>query len=405
LYPQKSETKKLRKIRVSLFHEGIPWKRVRSGGKVVWYTRFRHRGRKICVPTEARTEAERRAIEEKMKRDLDVGVENADRRGPLLTKPAYDYVQWLLTYRSQEHAIREDAALTNIVPGLHVKHLHKLRPDHIREYVDRRRGDANQRRPGKRISERTIQLEVGSFRSMLNCAVKQQWIPRNPLAGVELMPKPRYGMIDYLAPDEIVKFFESTATVEDLKKVFLLANELGCKGITVFRRGSRKAVLSSGVPGRQDASMRERPKVTSGRSEKFNVGRGSLYVHVDEDEKGLLEVFSNLGKGGGCPAQSEATARLVSLCLHCDVDTQEIVRQLTGIRCLTACSRRAGGRNVDVLSCPDGIAHAIERITGAKKERMPEDGTSATCPRCGRPREPGRCGICLSCWEGGCEGS
>ncbi len=186
----------------------MPWKRVKANGDVAWYTRFRHRGKKICVPTKARTEAECRAVEERMRRDLVVGVENGDRRGPLLTKLAYDYVQWLLTYRSQEHALRTDLALSTILERLPVKHVYKVRPDHIREYVDRRRQDVNQKRSGKHISERTIQLEVGSLRSMLNCAVKQQWIPRNPLAGVELMARPRYGMIDYLTPDEISGLFQ-----------------------------------------------------------------------------------------------------------------------------------------------------------------------------------------------------
>jgi integrase len=186
----------------------MPWKRVKANGDVAWYTRFRHRGKKICVPTKAKTEDECRQIEEKMKRDLDLGVENGDRRGPLLTKLAYEYVQWLLTYRSQEHAIRVDAALGNILPKLPVKHVYKLKPDHVREYIDRRRQDVNQKRPDKPISERTIHIEVGALRSMLNCAVKQQWIPRNPLAGVELMARPRYGMIDYLAPDEISGLFQ-----------------------------------------------------------------------------------------------------------------------------------------------------------------------------------------------------
>jgi integrase len=143
-----------------------------------------------------------------MKRDLDLSVEKGDRRGPLLTKLAYDYVQWLLTYRSQEHALRTDLALSTILESLPVKHVYKLKPDHVRDYTDRRRQDTNRKRPGKSISERTIHLEVGSLRSMLNCAVKQQWIPRNPLAGVELMARPRYGMIDYLAPDEISGLFQ-----------------------------------------------------------------------------------------------------------------------------------------------------------------------------------------------------
>jgi len=196
-----------------------------------------------------------------------------------------------------------------------------------------------------------------------------------------------------------------TAKVEDVERVFRLAHSLGCEGITVFRQGSRAAVLSSGERDRQYVTMRERPKLTSGFTEKFESGCGSLYIHVSQDKDGLLEVFSNLGRGGGCPAQSEATARLVSLCLRCNVDPQEIVRQLEGMRCPTASRRRAEGKPVDVLSCPDAIAQAILRTMNRGGGKVPVTESSEVCPRCGGPREPGRCGVCLACWEGGCDGS
>ncbi|MDP2896622.1 MAG: tyrosine-type recombinase/integrase [bacterium] len=157
-----------------------------------------------------------------MKLDLDLGVRNGDRRGPLLLKLSYEYVQWLLTYRSQEHALRTDLALSTILQRLPIKHVYKLKPDHIREYINRRRKDFNQKCSGKPISERTIHIEVGSLRSMLNCAVKQQWIPHNPLAGVELMPKPTYGMVDYLSADEIAKFFQHVEPAFRLMSNFFL---------------------------------------------------------------------------------------------------------------------------------------------------------------------------------------
>ncbi len=197
-----------------------------------------------------------------------------------------------------------------------------------------------------------------------------------------------------LAPD---------ATVDDVNRVFLLAHKLRCKGITVFRQGCRAAVMGSGVNVRPYTQMRNRPKVTLGRSEKSKTGCGSLYVHVAHDERGLLEVFSNLGKGGGCPAQSEATARLTSLCLRSDVNPREIIRQLSGIRCPTACSRHAQGSPVDVLSCPDAIAKAVGTIVGDREKAIAGGRSLAACPACGGPREPGRCGICLSCWAGGCQ--
>jgi len=197
----------------------------------------------------------------------------------------------------------------------------------------------------------------------------------------------------------------ASATAEDVERVFLLAHNLGCKGITVFRQGCRTGVLNAGVSAPQYAAMRSRPKLTLGSTEKFRSGCGSLYVHVTHDDGGPLEAFSNLGKGGGCPAQSEATARLASLCLRCNVDPQEIVRQLRGIRCPTACSARAEGKPVDVLSCPDAIAQALARASRSDEYPEGEIGALERCPKCGGRREPGRCGVCLSCWEGGCEGA
>jgi ribonucleoside-diphosphate reductase alpha chain len=176
----------------------------------------------------------------------------------------------------------------------------------------------------------------------------------------------------------------TSATVEDVNRVFLLAYKLKCKGITVFRQGSRTPVLSTGLRNRQYVEVRERPKITSGQTEKFGTGCGSLFIHVNhDDEKHLFEVFSNLGRtGGGCPAQSEATSRLASLCLRCGVAPIEIVRQLRGIRCATACSAWAAGKPVDVLSCPDALAQAIIRFLGKRDESTCESHASTICPRC-----------------------
>lgn len=197
----------------------------------------------------------------------------------------------------------------------------------------------------------------------------------------------------------------SSATVKDIEQIFLLAYGLKCKGITIFRQGSRPAVLTIGEEGRQYVQMRPRPKVTSGLTEKFKTGCGSLYIHVNKDGKEqLIEVFSNLGKGGGCPAQSEATARLASLCLRCGVDPAEVARQLQRIVCPTACSARATGKPVDVTSCPDAIARVLNKFLADSKEDNAEAPPQDVCLICGGRREPGRCGVCRSCYAGGCEG-
>src|SRR6058998_1757133 len=169
------------------------------------------------------------------------------------------------------------------------------------------------------------------------------------------------------------------ATVEDVKKAYLLAFDLHCKGITVYRDGSREdQVLNIGVAGaekpkeihvevpREPAIVRPRarPDVITGRTQKILTGYGALYVTVNEEEKGLFEVFAQIGRGGGYTASfTEGIARLVSLCLRSGVPVDEIIDQLEGIRS----PRIAIDHGERVYSIPDAIAKAIKRHIGMQK--------------------------------------
>lgn len=200
------------------------------------------------------------------------------------------------------------------------------------------------------------------------------------------------------------------ATVEDVKKAFMLAYKLGCKGITIYRDGSR----SKQVLERKKAQKilhfirpRSRPEKTSGSTYEIQTGCGSLYVTINEDEKGLpFEVFARLGKAGGCAsAQTEGLGRSASLLLRCGVDPREIVKHYKGI----TCDRQYGVGKNKILSCPDAIGKALERYL--KEKEMYKDEGQATltskpekeiilngaCPECGSPliRVEGCC-KCLS---------
>ena len=229
--------------------------------------------------------------------------------------------------------------------------------------------------------------------------------------------------------------FVKTATVDDVREVYDLAYHLGCKGVTIYRDGSRDSqVLNIGKVKRADESAAEavpvyptnitprpRPEVTSGFTERVKIGCGNLYVTVNYDETGICEVFTSTGKAGGCPSQSEATARLASIALRSGISVEEILDQLKGIRCPSTV-RQPG---MKCTSCPDGIAKVIKKvddlIKSGKSSAVPPVISSAPeapsagmplgtadkgfkfCPECGSAVEhEGGCVVCRNCGYSKC---
>ncbi len=223
--------------------------------------------------------------------------------------------------------------------------------------------------------------------------------------------------------------FPREATEADVAKVYTLAFELGLKGITIYRDGSREdQPMSTGTKKKEEKKAeaaavtrlvpRRRPKRTTAFVEKITTGCGSLYITVASDDKGLCEVFSTLGKAGGCAsAQLEATCRLISLALRSGVDPSEVVKMLKGIRCPSI----AWEDGKSVLSCADAIATVLENCikgqiqtassgnrhdekTAAGTDSGPIRNIAGQCPDCGGLlRNQEGCFICPACGYTKCQ--
>ena len=178
-------------------------------------------------------------------------------------------------------------------------------------------------------------------------------------------------------------------TLETVADIYMTAYKSGLKGITVYREGSREGIL---VTENQDSNKekeisnsisedisqvspmpRVRPVSTNGETRRIRTGEGSLYITINEDEKGLCEVFTTIGKAGGnAAAQSEAISRLISLALRSGVNPHSVVRQLKGI----------SGPNPTwengrlILSTPDAIGKALDDYLKEKEQHLDTDASS-----------------------------
>lgn len=231
--------------------------------------------------------------------------------------------------------------------------------------------------------------------------------------------------------------FANEATIEDVRQAYLLAYKTKCKGITIYRDGSRDVqVLTKGNENASKATIdvqplprenklvpRERPPIVYGTTYKMKTAYGNLYVTVNDDEQGEpFEVFTHIGKAGGFfAAKVEAISRLISLALRVGVKPGEITDQLKGIRGPSPIWTDEGL----VLSIPDALSKIMEKHL--KKEQRPLDlqfqngtnkqndenkapeapqptksvadlGLAPACPDCGGMLEMGEgCLKCSSC--------
>ena len=208
--------------------------------------------------------------------------------------------------------------------------------------------------------------------------------------------------------------FPHTASREDVSQVYRMAYHQGCKGVTIYRDGSRdQQVLSVGKKDEKGAEetipmeshkgsrKKERPRALRGATYQMETGCGPLYVTINEDSNGLFELFTTMGKAGGCAAsQCEAIGRLVSLAWRSGVQARQAVKQLIGI----TCHKPAGFGENRITSCADAVAKAIQMHTlteGEEAAQLVING--GACPECGGPVEhEGGCSVCHACGYSEC---
>jgi ribonucleoside-diphosphate reductase alpha chain len=198
--------------------------------------------------------------------------------------------------------------------------------------------------------------------------------------------------------------FPHVASPADVRAIYELAYDLKCKGVTVYRDGSRdNQVLSTGATEQAKAeregkgesrremgelhgtiaeldaeiarlkqalfeaeaenlqrrAKRARPDTLRGITTRIETPLGTMFLNITEDDRGQpFEVFINLGKAGGAAmADAEAIGRLISLALRSGIPIREIHRQLRGI----ASDKAIGLGPNKVLSVPDAIGIALEK--------------------------------------------
>ncbi|MBU0758852.1 MAG: vitamin B12-dependent ribonucleotide reductase [Candidatus Omnitrophica bacterium] len=224
--------------------------------------------------------------------------------------------------------------------------------------------------------------------------------------------------------------FPHDAGKEDVKEVYMLAYKLGCKGVTIYRDGSREEQVlnisnskkndlktENPVRDKKHVAPRPRPVVTTGTTSKVTTGCGNLYVTINVDDNNMpFEVFVQMGKSGGCAAsQLEAVARLVSLALRSGVENKKIIDQLKGIRCPSP----SWGKSGRIFSCADAVARVLElRLGNGQMHHKEEDlehrsphtmmedklaNVVGVCPDCGAAlRHEEGCVVCRSCGYSKC---
>jgi len=197
------------------------------------------------------------------------------------------------------------------------------------------------------------------------------------------------------------------ASPADVRYIYDQAFKTKCKGVTIYRDGSKDNQVLS-VSKKEELPVKDefllagqkRPQILEGFTESIKTGMGSLYITVSEFKGRPFELFATVGKSGkSTQAKTEAIGRLISLALRSGIRVDEIIAQISGIRGEHAVFQDRGL----VYSIPDAIAKVLEKRympkgNGNGKKQNKNSLKSDLCPECGQAItfEEG-CKTCHSC--------
>lgn len=199
------------------------------------------------------------------------------------------------------------------------------------------------------------------------------------------------------------------ATVDDVRKVYNDCYDLGCKGITIYRDGSRNGqpieVKKTDEPAPGKGKIKERPGlVVFGKTIKEKTPWGSIYITLNFDGDEPFEMFINVGKSGSeLKAMTEALSRVISIGLRSGCRLEDFIDTLKGLSGKEYWMFDFDDEHV-ARSIPDAVAILLERLIERKNGAdEPQEG-GVICPECGAPMEMiSGCAYCFSCGYSPCK--
>jgi len=186
--------------------------------------------------------------------------------------------------------------------------------------------------------------------------------------------------------------FPHGATVEDVEKAYLLAWDLGTKGVTIYRDGCRESQVLY-KEGAEILHPQGRPGSLPSVTDKIKTGFGNLYVTITFHNQKPFEVFASIGKSGySTMADAEALGRLISTALRSGVEPEDVISQLKGIGGSEPIFTEGGL----IQSIPDAIAKVLEKHFGEVRESA-KDFYTVRCKICGALLPDEKCPVCPNC--------